>query len=86
MTASATCTKTTNVWRFFQKGRIFVLKMRRRWLENKAQIVAPVDEAADEEMETDDDGEGAGDARVEPRADESGDDPPPPGAEAVAPT
>ena len=38
----------------FRKGRIFVLKMRRRWLENKAQMVPPVDEAADEEMETDD--------------------------------
>ena len=57
-------------------------------------MVAPIDEVADEEMEVDDDGEGAGDARAEPRADEPGDDPPPrprevrpspirPGAEAV---
>ena len=71
----------------FRKGRIFVLRMRRRWLESK-------DEVADEEMEVDDDGEGAGDARAEPRADELGDGPPPrprevrpspirPGAEAV---
>ena len=58
----------------FRKGRIFVLKMRRRWLESKAQMVAPIDEVADEEMEVDDDGEGAGDARAEPRADEPGDD------------
>ena len=41
-------------------------------------MVAPIDEVADEEMEVDDDGEGAGDARAEPRADEPGDDPPPP--------
>ena len=26
----------------FRKGRIFVLKMRRRWLESKAQMVAPM--------------------------------------------
>ena len=70
----------------FRKGRIFVLKMRRRWLDNKAQMVSPVDEAADEEMEIDDDGEGAGDARVEPRADESGDDPPPPRPREVRPS
>ena len=43
----------------FRKGRIFVLKMRRRWLESKAQMVAPIDVVADEEMEIDD-GEGAG--------------------------
>ena len=55
----------------FRKGRIFVLRMRRRWLESKAQMVAPIDEVAGEEM-------GAGDARAEPRADEPGDDPPPP--------
>ena len=36
-----------------------------------------IDEVAEEEMEIDDDGEGAGDARAEPRADEPGDDPPP---------
>ena len=57
-------------------------------------MVAPIDEVADEEMEVDDDGEGAGDASAEPRADEPGDEPPPrprevrpspirPGAEAV---
>ena len=34
----------------FRKGRILVLKMRRRWLESKAQMVAPIDEVADEEM------------------------------------
>ena len=39
-------------------------------------MVAPTDEVADEEMEVDDDGEGAGDARAEPRADEPGDNPP----------
>ena len=62
----------------FRKSRIFMLKMRRRWLESKAQMVAPIDEVVDEEMEVDDDGEGAGDARAEPRADEPGDNPPPP--------
>ena len=31
----------------FRKGRIFVLKLRRRWLESKAQMVAPIDEVAD---------------------------------------
>ena len=40
----------------FGKGRIFVLKMRRRWLESKAQMVAPIEEVADEEMEVDDEG------------------------------
>ena len=35
----------------FRKGRTFVLKMRRRWLESKAQMVAPIDEVAEEEME-----------------------------------
>ena len=44
----------------FRKGRIFVLRMRRRWLESKVQMVAPMDEVAGEEMEIDDDGEGAG--------------------------
>ena len=79
----------------FRKGRIFVLKMRRRWLESKVQMVAPIDEVAEEGMEIDDDGDGAGGARAEPRVDEPGDDPPPlrprevrpsamrPGAEAV---
>ena len=79
----------------FRKGRILVLSMRRRWLKSTAQMVAPTDEVADEEMEVDDDGEGAGDARARPRADEPQDDSPPtrprevrpspirPGAEAV---
>ena len=30
--------------------------MRRRWLESKAQMVAPIDGVADEEMAVDDDG------------------------------
>ena len=33
----------------FRKGRIFVLKMRRRWLKIKVQMVAPIDEAAEKE-------------------------------------
>ena len=40
----------------FRKGRIFVLRMRRRWLASKVQMVAPIDEVAEEEMEIDDDG------------------------------
>ena len=48
-------------------------------------MIAPIDEIADEEMEVDDDGEGAGDARAEPRADEPGDDPPPPRPREVRP-
>ena len=44
----------------FGKGRIFVLKMRRRWLKSTAQMVESIVEVADEEMEVDDDGEGAG--------------------------
>ena len=36
--------------------------------------------------EVDDDGEGAGDARAEPRADEHGDDPPPPRPREVRPS
>ena len=60
----------------FRNGRIFVLRMRRRWLESKVQMVAPIEEVAAEEMEIDDDGEGAGVARAEPRADEPGDEPP----------
>ena len=67
----------------FRKGRIFVLKMRRKWLESKAQMVAPTHEIADEEVEVDDDGESAGDARAEPRADEPGDDTPPPRSRGV---
>ena len=49
-------------------------------------MVAPIDEVANEEMEVDDDGEGAGDARAEPRADEPGDDPPPPRPREVRPS
>ena len=70
----------------FRKGGIFVLRMRRRWLESKVQMVAPIDEVAEEEMENDDDGEGAGGARAEPRADESGDEPPPPRPREVRPS
>ena len=66
MTTSATCTKTTNVLRSFRKGRIFVLKMRRRWLQWHGSNGCSFDEVADEEMEVDYDGEGAGDARTEP--------------------
>ena len=51
----------------FRKGRIFVLRMRRRWLESKVQMVAPIEEVAAGEMEIDDDEEGAEDARIEPR-------------------
>ena len=60
--------------------------MRRRWLESKAQMVAPIDEVADEEMEIDDAGEGTRDARAEPRVDEAGDDPPPPRPREVRPS
>ena len=31
----------------FRKGRIFVLRMRRKWLKDKVQMVAPIDEVAD---------------------------------------
>ena len=58
----------------FRKGRIFVLRMKRRWLERKVQMVAPIDEVAEEEMEIDDGGEGAEVARTETRADELGDE------------
>ena len=70
----------------FRKGRIFVLRMRRKRLESKVQMVAPIDEAAEEEMEIDDDGERAGGARAEPRADEPGDEPPPPRPREVRPS
>ena len=71
----------------FRKGRIFVLRMRRRWLESKIQMVAPIDdEVAEEEMEIVDDEERAGGARAEPRADEPGDDPPPPRPREVRPS
>ena len=46
-----------------RKGWIFLLRMRRRSLESKVQMVAPIDEVAAWEMEIDDDGEGAGIAR-----------------------
>ena len=52
-----------------------------RWLF----IRAPLDEIADEEMEVDDDGERAGDAIVGSRADEPGDDLPPPRPREVRP-
>ena len=78
--------KDNNVSKSLERGRIFVLKMRRRWQESKAQMVAPIDEVADEEVEVDDDGEGAGDARAEPRADEPGDGPPPPRPREVRPS
>ena len=82
----------------FRKGRIFVLRMGRRWLKSTAHIIAPIDEVADEEMGVADDGEGAGgaEAAVEPPGGRTRDDPPPqprprevrpspmrPGAEAV---
>ena len=70
----------------FRKGRIFVLRMRCRWLESKAQMVAPIEEVAAEEVEIDDDGEGAGVGRAEPRADEPGDEPPPPRPREVRPS
>ena len=70
----------------FRKGGIFVLRMRRRWLESKVQMAAPIDGVAEEEMEIDDDGEGAGGARAEPRADEFGNEPPPPRAREVRPS
>ena len=54
-----------------------MMRMRRRWLESKIQMVAPFDEVFAEEMEIDDDGEDAGVARAELRADEPEDAPPP---------
>ena len=59
--------------------------MRRRWLESKVQMVAPT-EVAEEEMKIDDDGDGAGGARTESRADEPGDEPPPPRPREVRPS
>ena len=72
----------------FRKGRIFVLRMRRRWLKSTAHMIAPIDEVADEEMGVADDGEGAGgaEAAVQPRVDEPGDDPPPPRPREVRPS
>ena len=55
-------------------------------LENKGQMVAPIDEVTAEEMEIDDNGEGAGAARAEPRADEFGDEPRPPRPREVRPS
>ena len=55
-----------------------MLRMRRRWLKDKVQMVAPIEEVVAGEMEIDDDGEGDEDARMKPRADEPGDVPPPP--------
>ena len=49
-------------------------------------MVASIDEVAEEEMEIDDDGEGAGGARAELRADEPGDEPPPPRPREVRPS
>ena len=59
----------------FRKARNFV---------SKAQMVAPVGEVADEEMEIDDDEEG--DARAEPRADGPGNDPPRPRPREIRPS
>ena len=70
----------------FRKGRIFVLRMRRKWLKDRVQMVAPIEEVVSGEMEIDDDGEGAEDARMEPRADEPGDVPPPPRPREVRPS
>ena len=85
MTTSIAWTKGNQPVEIFRKGRIFVLKMRRRCLEIKVQMVAPIDEVAEERMEIDDNGEGEGGARPEPRADEPGDDPPPPRPREVRP-
>ena len=63
-----------------------MLRMRRRWLKDKVQMVAPIEEVAAGEIEIDDDGEGAEDARIEPRADEPGDVPPPPRPREVRPS
>ena len=43
----------------FRTGRIFVLRMRRKWLKDKVQMVAPIEEVVSGEMKIDDDGEGA---------------------------
>ena len=69
-----------------RKGRIFVLRMRRRWLKDKVQMVAPIEEVAAGEMEIGDNGEGAEDARMKPRADEPGVVPPPPRPREVRPS
>ena len=87
MTTSVTCTE------IFRKGRIFVLRMRRRWLKSTAHMIAPIDEdathgAADEEMGIAEDSAPTGDgarAAVGARVDEPGDDPPPPRPREVRP-
>ena len=63
-----------------------MLRMRRKWLKDKVQMVAPIEEVVSGEMEIDDDREGAEDARMEPRADEPGDVPPPPRPREVRPS
>ena len=62
-----------------------MLRMRRKWLKDKVQMVAPIEEVVSGEMEIGDDGEGEEDARMEPRADEPGDVPPPPRPREVRP-
>ena len=78
----------------FRRGRIFVLRIRRRWLKSTAQMIAPIDEdtargAADEEMGMAEDraptDEGAR-AAVGARVDEPRDDPPPPRPREVRPS
>ena len=88
MTTSVTSHRGNERVEIFRKGRIFVLRMRRRWLESTAHMIAPIDEVADEEMRVADDGEGAGGAEtaVQPRVDEPGDDPPPPRPREVRPS
>ena len=63
-----------------------MLRMRRRWLKDKVQMIAPIEEVVAGEMEIHDDGEGAEDARMELRADEPGDVPPPPRPREVRPS
>ena len=70
----------------FRKGRIFVLRMRRKWLKDRVQMVAPIEEVVSGEMEIGDDGEGEEDARMESRADDPGDVPPPPRPREVRPS
>ena len=55
-------------------------------MKDKVQMVAPIEEVVAAEMEIDDDGEGEEDARMEPRADEPGDVPPPPRPREVRPS
>ena len=74
----------------FRKGRIFVLRMRRRWLKGTAHTVTPIDEIADEEMGVANDGKKecemqheTGDESPPPRPREVRPSPMRPGAEAV---